>query len=95
MVKEGAIETTTNIIDHIAANHPSFTIEDGVLETTFTDHHLVYVSRKINFRFCLSNKVKLVEMMSLAWYDAELFLADLPAINGQILFMAATTTPLA
>ena len=89
------METSLNNIDQIATNHSNCAIEDGVLETTFADHHLVYVRRKINFRFCLSNKVKFVEMRNLSWYDAELFLADLPAINGQILFMAATTTQLA
>ena len=58
---KGVREMTKSLIDHIATNHPNYISEAGTLESSFTDHYLVYVRRKINFRFRLNKKVKFVE----------------------------------
>ena len=77
----GATETTKSLIDHIATNRPNYIIEAGTLETSFTDHYLVFARRKINARLHLNKKVSFVETRSLSSYDKGLFLADLHAVN--------------
>ena len=77
----GATETTKSLIDHIATNRPNSIIEAGTLETTFTDHYLVFARRKINARSWLKKKVSFVKTGDLSNYEENLFLADLRSIH--------------
>ena len=67
--------------------------EAGTLETSFTDHYLGHVRRKINFRLRLNKQFKYVETGSLSQYDKKLFLADLQAINWKYILDGCNNDP--
>ena len=79
--------------DHVATNRPNYIIEAGTLETSFTDHYLVFARRKINARSRLNKKVSFVETRSLSNYDKNLFLADLQSIDWTDVFDGCTNDP--
>ena len=68
-------------MDHFATNRHNYLIEAGTLETSFTDHYLVFARRKIDARSRLNEKVRFVETRTLLNYDKDLFLADLQSID--------------
>ena len=89
----GTTETTNSLTDHIATNRLNYIIEAGTLETSFTDHYLVFARRKINARLHLDKKVSFVETRSLSSYDKNFFLADLQSIDWTDAFDGCSNDP--
>ena len=71
--------TTSTLIDHIATSKPENVVASGVLKITFSDHYLVYVTRK--FMGSIKQQRKTISTRKMKNFNSENFLSDLEQIN--------------
>ena len=70
------------LIDHLITNEPSNISASGVIETTISDHYLIYGVRK--FPTFKSNP-KYIESRNMKNFDADLFIYDLKKVPWDLL----------
>ena len=70
--------TTSTLIDHIAASNKLNILESGVIKTTFSDHYLIYCTRK--FRGAFIKEHKFIISRKMKNFDKEAFFRDVSTL---------------
>ena len=81
--------TTSTLIDHVAVTNKHNIIKPGVITTAFSDHYVVYCSRK--FRGAFTKDHKLILCRKLKNFDQQNFLRDVSNMPWDIIVRSCGT----
>ena len=81
--------TTSTLINHVAVTNKHNIIKSGVITTAFSDHHVVYCSRK--FRGAFTKDHKLILCRKLKNFDQQNFLRDVSNMPWDIIVRSCGT----
>lgn len=73
------------IIDHIYTSHPQSVLSKGVIETGLSDHHLIYITRKINPKVCKKLKHQTIKYRDCRNLNTNQYIMDLSQVPWNLL----------